>query len=141
MKITRSKIKEIIPHREPFLLLNEVTEYEPGKWGKGYFIPDKDDFYFKGHFPGNPVLPGVLMIESAAQLGAFVVLNLPEFRGKTAYFAGIERVRFKRIVRPGEKLEISVELEKIKSGIGKGIIEGFVDGETCFKGELLFAIR
>lgn len=141
MKITRSEIKEIIPHREPFLFLSEVAEYEPGKWGKGCFIPDKDDFYFKGHFPENPVLPGVLMIESAAQLGAFVVLKLPEYRGKTAYFAGIDRVRFKRIVRPGEKLEISVKLEKIKSGIGKGLVEGTVDGEICFKGELLFAVR
>lgn len=141
MNITRSEIEKILPHKEPFLLLNEITEYEPGNWGRGYYIPDEGEFYFKGHFPGNPILPGVLMIESAAQLGAFVVLTLPEYKGKMVYFAGIDGVRFKRIVRPGERLDLYVKLEKMKSGVGKGIAEGKVDGELCFKGELLFAIR
>lgn len=141
MGVTISGIEKVIPHRTPFLFITEVTEFEAGKWGKGYYMPRKQDFYFEGHFPENPIFPGVLMIEATAQLGAFVVLSLMEYKGKMVYFGGIEKARFRRIVVPGERLDLYVKLDKLRSSVGKGSVSAEVSGELCFEGVLTFAIR
>jgi 3-hydroxyacyl-[acyl-carrier-protein] dehydratase len=137
----REEIKQILPHREPFLFLDEIEEIVPGKTAKGYFIADERFDFFRGHFPGNPVLPGVIMVEASAQLGACAVLMLEEFKGKTAYFAGIEEFKFKRIVRPGEKLQISVELLSLRRNYGKGKVSGSVSGEAAFEGIISFVVK
>lgn len=138
--LERKEIKKVIPHREPFLLLDSIIDYQPGKYGKGIYIPKEEEYYFEGHFPNNPILPGVIMIESAAQLGAFVVLSLFKDEKKIAYFGGIEKFRFKKIVKPGDKLKIYVELEKMRRNIGKGWAEGSVKGELAFDGGMTFVV-
>lgn len=138
--LSLNEIKKIIPHREPFLFLDAVEIIEPGRKGKGYFTARKEMELFKGHFPGNPVLPGVIMVEAAAQVGACVLLALDEFKGKTAYFAGIEDFKFKRIVRPDEVLEIDVEIANMRRNFGKGRVHGKVNEELAFEGTLSFFI-
>lgn len=138
--ITREEIKKVLPHREPFLFLDEVTEFRKGEWGRGKFIVHEELDFFRGHFPGNPVLPGVIMVEAAAQLGAFLLLSQDEYSGKIVYFAGIENVKFRRVVRPGEVLELEVRLERTRGRFGKGFATGSVNGTTCFEGGLKFAI-
>ena len=137
----REQIKGIIPHREPFLLLDRIVEYEEGKRAVGEWTLTGEEYFFKGHFPDYPVLPGVLMVESLAQVGAVVILDKPENRGKIALFAGIDNVRFKSQVRPGDTLRLEVELTKIKGPIGKGAARATVDGRVAVKGELMFAVK
>jgi len=133
-------IQRIIPHRYPFLLVARIVEIEWGKRAVGIKNVTVNEPFFQGHFPGNPIMPGVLIIEALAQVGAVAVLGMPEYRGKLAFFAGIDRVRFKRPVRPGDTLRLEVELEKMRRSIGIGQGRATVDGELVAEGSLMFAL-
>jgi 3-hydroxyacyl-[acyl-carrier-protein] dehydratase len=134
----RSEIEEILPHRDPLLLLDEVLELEPGARVVARKVVREENC--AGHFPGNPIMPGVLMVEALAQAGALAVLSQEENRGKLALFAGIDDVRFKRIVRPGDELTLECELETVRGPIGKGKVRATVDGELAVRGTLTFAV-
>jgi 3-hydroxyacyl-[acyl-carrier-protein] dehydratase len=136
----RREIEEIIPHRDPFLLLDEVTVIEPGVRVVARKRVREDEWYLRGHFPGRPIMPGVLMVEALAQAGAVAVLDEEENRGKLALFAGIEDVRFKRIVGPGDELELTCEVERVRGPIGRGKVRATVDGELAVRGTLTFAV-
>ena len=138
--LDRAAIEAILPHREPFLLLDEVTELEPGARVVARKLVREDECYLPGHFPGNPIMPGVLMVEAMAQCGAVAVLSEEENRGKLALFAGIDDVRFKRLVRPGDELELVCELERVRGPVGRGKARATVDGELAVRGTLLFAL-
>ncbi|MBQ9708147.1 MAG: 3-hydroxyacyl-ACP dehydratase FabZ [Firmicutes bacterium] len=139
MLLNKDQIKEIIPHREPFILVDEVEEMVPGESIVAKKYVTEDEYYFKGHFPGNPIMPGVLQVESLAQAGAVAVLSMPENRGKLAVFASIKNAKFKRIVRPGDVLTLDVKLERMRSSSGTGICEARVDGDLACKCEIMFA--
>jgi len=139
-KLNKEDIKKIIPHRDPFLLIDEVLEVEPGKSIKALKNVDENEYYFKGHFPNNPIMPGVLIIEAIAQAGAIAVLLLAENKGKLVLFAGIDKARFKKIVRPGDKLEIEVEITGLRRNIGKAKGTARVKGEIVCYSEAMFAI-
>jgi 3-hydroxyacyl-[acyl-carrier-protein] dehydratase len=134
----RAEIEEILPHRAPLLLLDEVLELEPGARVVARKVVREENC--AGHFPGNPIMPGVLMVEALAQAGAVAVLSQEENRGKLALFAGIDDVRFKRIVRPGDELTLECELESVRGPIGKGKVRATVDGELAVRGTLTFAV-
>jgi 3-hydroxyacyl-[acyl-carrier-protein] dehydratase len=136
----RAEIEAIIPHREPFLLLDEIVEIEPGAKVVARKVVRDDEWYLRGHFPGRPIMPGVLMVEAMAQAGAVAVLSEEENRGKLALFAGITDVRFKRIVEPGDTLELTCELERLRGPIGRGKATATVDGELAVRGTLTFAL-
>ena len=136
----RAEIEAIIPHRDPFLLLDEVVEMTPGERVVARKHVREDEWYLQGHFPGNPIMPGVLMIEALAQAGVVVVLAEERNRGKLVLFAGIDDVRFKRIVRPGETLELVCELERMRGPVGKGAVRASVNGELAVRGTLTFAV-
>ena len=140
MKMTKKDIEGIIPHRDPFLLVDEIVDIEPGKTIKGVKYVNGDEYYFKGHFPGNPIMPGVLQVETIAQVGAVAVLMLPENKNKLMLFAGIDKARFKRLVKPGDKLEIEVELTDFRRNIGKAKGKATVDGEVACAVEIMFAV-
>ena len=139
-RLDRAAIEAILPHREPFLLLDEVTELEPGARVVARKLVREDEWYLPGHFPGNPIMPGVLMVEAMAQCGAVAVLSEEENRGKLALFAGIDDVRFKRLVRPGDELELVCELERLRGPVGRGKARASVGGELAVRGTLLFAL-
>lgn len=139
-QLNREQIMEIIPHRDPFLLLDEIIELEPGQRAVALRHVGPDEDYFRGHFPGNPIMPGVLQVEALAQAGAVAALSLPENKGRLVLFAGIDGVRFKRIVKPGETLRLEVEMTKMRGAIGKGEARATVDGELVCKATLTFAI-
>ena len=139
-RLTRAEIEEIIPHREPFLLLDEVTVLEPGVRVVARKRVRADEWYLAGHFPGRPIMPGVLMVEAMAQAGAVAVLAEEANRGKLALFAGIDDVRFKRIVEPGDELELTCELERLRGPIGRGKAKVTVAGELAVRGTLTFAL-
>lgn len=141
MELNQEQIKQIIPHRDPFLFLNKVTNLEPGRKASGQWQLKPDFEVFKGHFPDYPVLPGVLAVESMAQLGAVVMLSVPENQGKTAFFAGIDSVRFKKELKPGDTLQLEGEVTKIKGPIGKAKASVSVDGQLAVEAELMFAIK
>ena len=128
------KIQQIIPHRYPMLLIDRVEEVVPGEMA----IAKRK--VFNGHFPHNPVLPGALIVESLAQTGAVALLSAPQFKGKTAYFGGIQSAEFRRVVRPGDTMKLSVHLTKIRHNIGIGKAEATVDGERACSAELTFFI-
>jgi 3-hydroxyacyl-[acyl-carrier-protein] dehydratase len=136
----RTEIEEILPHRDPFLLLDEVLELEPGVRVVARKRVRGDEWYLSGHFPGRPIMPGVLVVEAMAQTGAVAVLADEGNRGKLALFAGIDDVRFKRIVEPGDELELSCELERVRGPIGRGKATATVDGELAARGTLTFAV-
>src|ERR687885_450177 len=136
--MSKREIEEIIPHRAPFLLIDEVLELVPGeKVVARHTVTDED---CAGHFPGNPIMPGVKMVEALAQCGAVAVLSQPENRGKLALFAGIDDVRFKRVVRPGDELTLTCDLETVRGPIGRGKARATVDGELAVRGTLTFAV-
>jgi 3-hydroxyacyl-[acyl-carrier-protein] dehydratase len=137
----RDEIESILPHREPFLLIDEVLEFEAGKRVVARRTVREDEWYFAGHFPGRPVMPGVLIVEAMAQTGAVAVLAQEENRGKIAYFAGIDDCRFKRIVEPGDKLELVCEIDRIRGPIGRGKAEARVEGELAARATLTFAVE
>lgn len=138
--LTTQEIKEIIPHRYPFLLLDRILELEPGQRALGEKLVTINEPFFQGHFPDMPVMPGVLIVEALAQTGAVAALSLPENKGKLAFFAGIDHVRFRRPVRPGDILRLEVAIDKIRRGIGKGKGKATVDGVLVCEGELMFAL-
>ena len=130
--------EDVIPHRDPFLLLTEVTEVTVGERARGYWDLTGDEAFFAGHFPGRPTLPGVLMCESIAQLGAYALLTRPDFAGRLALFGGLDGVRFRRQVVPGERLELEVELGRVSARAGKGTGRATVDGEEACRCHLMF---
>ena len=140
MVLDKEGIKNIIPQREPFLMIDEVEEYVPGESATAYKHVREDEYYFKGHFPGNPIMPGVLIVESLAQTGAVAILSMEENKGKNALFGGIDKIRFKKQVVPGDTLKLEVKIIKRKGPIGIGEAIATVDGKVAAKGELTFAI-
>ena len=138
--LDRDGIRAIIPHREPFLLVDEVTELRPGVRAVGRYLVKPDDWYLAGHFPGNPIMPGVLQVEALAQLGAVCGLAHPDFAGKLALFAGIDDVRFKRIVRPGDVLDLECRITRLRGPIGKADASAHVGGELACRAALTFAL-
>jgi 3-hydroxyacyl-[acyl-carrier-protein] dehydratase len=136
----REQIEEILPHRDPFLFLDEVTVLEPGSRVVARKRVREDEWFLTGHFPGRPIMPGVIIVEAMAQTGAVAVLADEANRGKLALFAGINDVRFKRIVLPGDELELTCELERMRGPIGRGKATATVDGELAARGTLMFAV-
>lgn len=137
---TAQEIMNIIPHRYPFLMVDTIEELEPGVRALGKKCVSGNEPYFQGHFPGNPVMPGVLILEALAQVGAVAILSDPEWKGKTAYFAGIDRVRFRRKVMPGDVLTLETEIIRKKGPLGVGRARACVDGRVAAEAELTFAI-
>ena len=137
----RDAFEAIIPHRDPFLFLDEVLELEPGVRVLARMSVRGDEWFFPGHFPGRPIMPGVIMVEALAQAGAVAVLSEEENRGKLALFAGIDDVRFKRIVEPGDELELECTLVAVRGPIGKGKATARVDGQLAARGTLTFAVE
>ena len=138
--LNKEEIKEIIPQREPFLMIDEVESYTPGECAVAYKKVDKKEWYFQGHFPGNPIMPGVLITESLAQTGAVAILSMEENKGKNALFGGIDKMKFKKMVVPGDTLKLEVKIIKRKGPIGVGEAIATVDGKVAAKGELTFAV-
>jgi len=138
--LDRRQIEEILPHREPFLLLDRVVELVPGE----YAVAERDilasDDVFRGHFPGYPVFPGVLQLEALAQTGALALLSQPDARGKIALFAGVDHVRFRKPVVPGDTLRLETRLTERRGRIGKGEGKAFVGPDLVCSGTLTFAI-
>ncbi|MGR5981410.1 3-hydroxyacyl-ACP dehydratase FabZ [Bacillus cereus] len=134
------QIKEIIPHRYPFLLVDKVLEVEEGKRAIGIKNVTANEEFFNGHFPDYPVMPGVLIVEALAQVGAVAMLKKEENRGRLAFFAGIDNCRFKRQVRPGDQLRLEVEMTRVRGAIGKGKAIATVDGEIACETEITFAL-
>ncbi len=138
--LDKEQIKDIIPQREPFLMIDEVEEYIPGESAIAYKNVRNEEWYFKGHFPGNPIMPGVLITEALAQTGAVAILSMQENKGKNALFGGIDKMKFKKMVLPGDRLKLEVKIIKRKGPIGVGEAIATVDGVIAAKGELTFAV-
>jgi len=134
------EIQEIIPHRWPFLLVDRIIDLQPGEGAVGIKNVSSGELFFQGHFPGYPILPGVLIIEALAQVGAVAVLSLPENKGKIALFAGVDGFRFRAPVLPGDSLRLEVKLTRMRGPIGKGTAKATVEGRAVADGELTFAL-
>ena len=139
--LDRTEIEAIIPHRAPFLLVDRILEFEPGVSAIGELDVTERAFWVPGHFPEYAVMPGVLSVEALAQVGAVALLSLPENRGKLAFFGGIDKVRFKRQVVPGETVRLECSITKTRGPIGFGAAKATVNGELACAGELMFAIK
>ena len=137
----RAEIEAILPHREPFLLIDEVLELEPGERVVARKTVRPDEWYLAGHFPGRPIMPGVLIVEAMAQTGAVAVLTQEENKGRLALFAGIDDVRFKRIVEPGDELVFECRIESVRGPIGKGKATAHVGEALAARGMLTFAVE
>ena len=142
MTLNLEQIKEIIPHRDPFLLIDEVTELEPGVRATALKHLTGEEYWFKGHFPQKPVQPGVLMLEMLAQTGAVCGVSLPENRGRIAYFGGLDKVKFRNMVFPGDTLKLEVEIIRSRGsvGVGKGVATILGSGKKAVSAELTFAL-
>ena len=142
MRLGIKEIQEIIPHRHPFLLIDFIDELEPGVRAVGYKSITFNEPQFNGHFPEQPVMPGVLMIEALAQVGAVAILSLPENKGKTAFFGAINNAKFKQMVLPGDRLKLECEIIKRKGpvGVGKAVATN-AEGKIAVSAELTFAIQ
>ena len=135
------QIQEILPHRYPFLLVDRIISLEEGKKAVGIKNVSVNEPFFQGHFPGYPVMPGVLIIEAMAQVAAVVALKMPEFAGKIALFAGIDKARFRRQVFPGDQIRIEVEVVKLRGTIGKSYAAAYVGEEMAAEAEMMFVIQ
>lgn len=135
------QIMDMIPHRYPFLLVDRITECVPGKYSKGYKNLSMNEEFFQGHFPGNPIMPGVLQLEAMAQCSAPILLTMDAYKGKLLLFASMENVRFKSIVRPGDRLDMEVEMVKLKGPIGKCHAVGYVDGKVAVEADMTVAMK
>lgn len=135
------QIKEIIPHRYPFLLVDRILEVEEGKRAVGIKNVSANEEFFNGHFPDYPVMPGVLIVEALAQVGAVAMLKKEENQGRLAFFTGIDKCRFKKQVKPGDQLRLEVEMTRVKGPIGKGKAVATVDGEIVCETEIMFALK
>ncbi len=140
MRLTQEDIKKIIPHRDPFLFIDEMIELESLKYGVGLKYVKPDEPFFQGHFPEKPVMPGVIILESLAQVGAVILLSHPDYAGKIAYFTGISEAKFRKSVLPGDMLELRCELTKIRRGFGYGTAKAYVNGELACETNLSFAV-
>ena len=140
MELNSRQIQEILPHRYPFLLVDKILDYEPGQWAKGIKCVSANEMQFLGHFPGNPVMPGVLIIEALAQVGAVCALTVPENQGKLALFGGIKEARFRQQVVPGDVLELSCEIIRQKGPVGVGKAVATVNGKVAANAELTFML-
>lgn len=138
--LNSQQIQEIIPHRYPFLLVDRVVEMEVGKSAVGIKNVTINEPFFQGHFPGYPVMPGVLIVEALAQVGAIALLSSDEFKGKLALFAGIDEIRFKKQVVPGDVLRLEVEIISVRRNIGKGKVCAYVDDKVACKGTIMFGL-
>lgn len=135
-----NQIKELLPHRYPFLLVDRVTYCEPGQRAKGYKNLTANEQFFEGHFPFKPIMPGVLMVEALAQLACIAILMKPEYRGKLGVFTGIDGFKFKNMVVPGDRLDMEVELLKMRGPVGKLRATAKVDDKLVCEGEISFAM-
>ncbi|MBQ8584794.1 MAG: 3-hydroxyacyl-ACP dehydratase FabZ [Butyricicoccus sp.] len=141
MQLNTTEIMELLPHRYPFLLVDRIEDGEPGKWAKGRKCVTANEMHFCGHFPGQPIMPGVLILEALAQVGAVAILSVPENRGKLALFGGVENARFRRQVVPGDVLELECELIRQMGPVGIGKATAKVDGKVACTAELTFALQ
>ncbi len=138
--LNKEDIEKIIPQRDPFLMIDEVEEFVPGERAIAYKNVDESEWYFKGHFPKNPIMPGVLIVESLAQTGAVAILSLEENKGKNALFGGIDKMKFKKTIVPGDRLKLEVKIIKKKGPIGVGEALATCEGKIVARGELTFAV-
>ena len=135
-----NEIQKIIPHRHPFLLVDYIEDFVPGEFAVGYKCVTYREDFFQGHFPGQPVMPGVLTIEALAQVGAVAILSMEEHKGKTAFFGGINKCRFRGMVKPGDKLKLETTIIKQKGPVGVGKAVASVDGKVVANAELTFVV-
>lgn len=140
MILSITEIQSILPHRYPFLLVDRILELEPMKKAVGIKNVTANEEFFQGHFPGHPVMPGALILEAMAQVGGVAMLYNDEFRGQLALFAGMDRVKFRKPVVPGDQLKMTAEVVKLRSSMGKIWAEAHVDGQIAAEGEFLFAL-
>ena len=138
--LTVKEIKEILPHRYPFLMIDRVEEVIEGKSAKGYKNVTINENFFNGHFPEYPVMPGVLILEALAQMGAICILSMEDFKGKIGFLVGADKVRWKKQVMPGDKLELEIEIIKLRGSIGVGKGKATEDNQIVCEGEIMFAI-
>ena len=132
---------KMVPHRYPFLLVDRITECVPGKYSKGYKNLTMNETFFQGHFPNNPIMPGVLQLEAMAQCSAPILMCLPEYKGKLTLFTGADNVKFKHIVRPGDRYDMSIELIKTKGPIRKCDAVGSVNGTICAEADMSVCLK
>ena len=134
------EIMERIPHRYPFLLIDRIIELVPGKKAVGIKNVTANEWFFQGHFPGMPIMPGVLILEALAQMGAVIVLHDENNRGKIPVFTGVDKLRFRRQVVPGDQLRLEAEIDRVRGVMGKGFVKALVEDKIAVEGEIMFAL-